>query len=147
MMCGAVDCQCKEHYLSQKSPHIVLMVSIQEEHRPHRTLLLYDGECRFCRRSALMMAHGAGERVRILPAQSGAGTSYGICADRRPNEVTLIENNGKILHGAAAIFRLMNLQGSRAGELLWWFYRKVGIFRAFAEWGYRIIARMRHIIP
>lgn len=123
------------------------MVSIQEENRSQQALLLYDGECRFCCRSAAKMAHDAAEKVLTLPVQSGAGIKYGICAERRPNEVTLIDSNGKMYQGAAAIFLLMNLQGNRAGRLLWCFYRKVGLFRVFAGWGYRIIARIRHIIP
>ncbi len=136
-----------ERYLSQKSPLIVLGVSIQKEPSPHQALLLYDGECTFCCCSAAVLARVAEDEVRVLPVQGGSGIRHGISAGTRLRAVTLIEGNGKTFTGAAAIFRFMSIYGSRVGELLWWLYRKVGLFRSFAEWGYRLIAQVRHVFP
>ena len=83
----------------------------------------------------------------MLPVQSGAGKGHGFSADARPGAVVLVECNGEVVTGAAAIFRVMNLSGSRLGELLWWLYRKIHFFRSVAEWGYRRIARIRYFIP
>lgn len=112
-----------------------------------RPLLLYDGECPFCCRSAASLEQGAGETISVLPVQSGAGIQHGFCADARPGLVVLVECNGEVVAGATAIFRVMSLSGSRQGGLLLWLYRKVRLFRSVAEWGYRLIAKIRHFIP
>jgi predicted DCC family thiol-disulfide oxidoreductase YuxK len=110
---------------------------------PQKVLLLYDGECPFCRAKAASWEGTSRGNVQILPIQSGAGEGYGFPATRSPQSVVLIEMSGEIFTGAGAVFRLASIRGNGAGALLWWLYRRVGAFRLLAEWGYRLVARHR----
>ena len=112
-----------------------------------KPLLIYDGSCPFCCRYAASLGKGAGDSVDIRPVQSGAGTKHGFGADAKLGAVTLIEHNEEVFTGAAAIFRLMSLSGSLYGMALWRLYRKVPFLRLIAGWGYRFIARIRHLLP
>ena len=123
------------------------MVNDHDDQSHSKPLLLYDGDCPFCCRSAASLGNGLGKTISVLPVQSGAGIQYGFCADKRPGAVALVECNGEVFTAAAAIFRLMSISGGRPGGLLWLLYRKVRVFRLLAEWGYRLIARIRHFIP
>jgi predicted DCC family thiol-disulfide oxidoreductase YuxK len=110
-------------------------------------ILLYDGECPFCCSSVAHWEPLVKGKVNVVTAQSGGGEKYGFPAGQGAGALTLIEGSGEILSGAAAVFRLLEIQGSRLGALLWWTYRRAKPFQALADWGYRMVARYRYLIP
>jgi predicted DCC family thiol-disulfide oxidoreductase YuxK len=82
-------------------------------------------------------------RLDFAPSQSGAGEPYGFQAGQALGAVRLVERDGQIQSGAAAVFRMMELCGSRAGSAAWAIYKNFSLFRAVADWGYARVAERR----
>lgn len=81
-----------------------------------------------------------------MPAQSGAGADFGFAAAQKIKSVTLIEADGKIFTGAAAVFRLMKKHEGHVGAILCSLYERVKPIQWLADWIYRFIARYRLLI-
>lgn len=111
--------------------------------------LLYDGTCRFCTAQAQRLrcfgrgrvqvesayAPGVRERFPMLPLDETSGMM---------GEIKLVDADGRVLGGAAAIARTVEIGGGPLG-LLARLYR-VWPVRPLADAGYRIIARNRYRI-
>ena len=108
--------------------------------------LLYDGTCRFCTAQAARLrkfgrgrvdvesayAPGVRERFPMVPQEGVMG------------EIKLVDADGRVLGGAAAIFRTVEIGGGPLG-LLARVYRLWPV-RPIADAGYRLIARNRYRI-
>ena len=108
--------------------------------------LLFDGTCRFCTAQAERLrrfgrgrvnvesayAPGVRERFPMLPQEGMMG------------EIKLVEADGQVLGGAAAIARTLEHGGGPLG-LVARLYR-VWPVRPIADAGYRVIARIRYRI-
>jgi predicted DCC family thiol-disulfide oxidoreductase YuxK len=106
--------------------------------------LLYDGRCRFCTAQAERLrrfgrghvqvesayAPGVRERFPMVPQEGVMG------------EIKLVEANGRVLGGAAAIARTLQLGGGALGLLARLY--SVWPVRPLANAGYRLIARNRN---
>jgi predicted DCC family thiol-disulfide oxidoreductase YuxK len=111
--------------------------------------LLYDGTCRFCTAQAKRLhrlgrgrvqvesayAPGVRERFPMLPQDEASGMM---------GEIKLVDADGRVLGGAAAIARTLEHGGGPLG-LLARLYR-VWPVRPIADAGYRLIARNRYRI-
>lgn len=109
--------------------------------------LLYDGTCRFCTAQAARLrrfgrghvqvesayAPGVRERFPMLPLDETSGMM---------GEIKLVDADGRVLGGAAAIARTIEYGGGPLG-LLARLYR-VWPVRPIADAGYRVIARNRY---
>lgn len=104
-------------------------------------MLLYDGNCRFCTSGVDRWRRRPD--VEVVPVQSGAGEPYGFPSDQPMGAVHLIDTDGTIHRGAAAIFRMIDLCGDFGGGLLWKLYRGSGWFRALSDRGYALVAAQR----
>jgi len=109
---------------------------------PARPLLLFDGDCGFCRRWILRWRQLTGTRVDYQPAQEGGSRFPEIPEERFRREVVLIEPDGRVSGGAEAVLRTRALAPGHRG--LWWLYRKLRPFRWLAERAYRVIASHRN---
>jgi predicted DCC family thiol-disulfide oxidoreductase YuxK len=109
--------------------------------RPERPLLVFDGDCGFCRQWVGRWRGITGERVEYRPSQEVAGRFPEIGEDRFKARVWLIEPDGRATSGAGAVFRLYAL----AGEKRWlrWMYEEMPTFAAVTEGAYAIVARHR----
>ncbi len=120
----------------------------QEQGEPKReTLLLYDGECSFCQAKATHWEKKGGTEVNVFPVQGGEGERYGFLKKQQLESVALIDGQGEIFKGAAAIFKFMSLKGDWLGILLWWCYERFSLMRMMSEWGYAQVARHRKFLP
>jgi len=106
-------------------------------------LILFDGACGFCSASMERWMRLGEGRLDFAPSQSGAGEPYGFPAGEALGAVRLVERDGHIQNGAAAVFRMMELCGNRAGSAAWAIYKKSSLFRAVADWGYARVAERR----
>ncbi len=120
------------------------MIRIQQVTSPPPTpLLVYDGECGFCVYWIQRWQRTGSGEVSCLPFQSPQFSRQfpDLPRDQVKEAVQLIETDGRIYHGADAVFQSWVCRGSHAGWL--WLYRKAPGFAAIARWSYRFIARHR----
>lgn len=108
--------------------------------------LLFDGTCGFCTAQAERLRRMSRGRVEVISAYAP-----GVC-ERFPmvpqegvmGEIKLVDADGRLLGGAAAIARTLEHGGGPLG-LLARLYR-VWPVRPIADAGYRVIARNRYRI-
>lgn len=106
-----------------------------------RPLLVYDGECSFCRRWAARWQRWTGERIAYEPFQSAAARFPDIPIEHFQRSVHLIQPDGAVYSGAAAVYALCATRPRWAWLL--WAYRRVPGFARVSEWAYREIAAHR----
>ncbi len=107
----------------------------------NRPLLIYDGDCGYCRRWIERWRARTGERVRYLPyARTGLFTRLRISPRAARQSVQLIEPSGRISTGANAVFRALG-RGPGLRWLAW--IPRLPIVRNVAEWVYRRVANHR----
>ncbi len=107
--------------------------------RPERPLLVYDGDCGFCRVWVDFWKQMAGEAVQFTPFQTGGIPD--IPREEFQRAVQLIMPDGRVFSGAAAALQLFSIAGSH--RWLAWLYRNAGWFRSVSERVYRFIAAHR----
>jgi lipase maturation factor 1 len=108
---------------------------------PPKPLLIWDGECHFCRRWI--------ERWRVITGGEVEYARYQEIAERFPEipreqfqrSVVYIDKNGQVFVAAAAVYR--SLRCSRPKRWLWWSHQRVPGFAAVSELAYRVIAENR----
>ncbi len=111
---------------------------------PTKPLLVFDGDCNFCRRWISRWRKTTGELVDYLPFQDP------LVAERFPEvpreffeqAVQLIDPDGWVYGGAEAVMR--TLACSKRWPL--WVYRKVPGARFIAERAYRFVAQHRGLL-
>lgn len=110
---------------------------------PPKPLMIFDGDCHFCRRWIERWRQMTRGRVEYVESQT-AGTQFPeIPEEEFGKAVQLIETNGKVYRAAEAVFR--SLRYARAGGWSAWAYDRVPGFAAGTETAYRLIARNRQV--
>jgi len=106
-----------------------------------KPLLVFDGDCGFCRRWIAHWQALTGDRVRYAPFQEVAGQFPQISLEQSQQSVQLVESDGTVSSGAKAVVRtLTDVPGKR---WLRWAYEHVPGIAMGMEWSYRLIARHR----
>src|SRR6266850_5861617 len=108
---------------------------------PPKPLMIWDGECHFCR---LWI-----ERWHVITAGAVDYTTYQEAAARFPEiapeqfqrSVVFIDGNGEVFVAAEAVYRSLRCRSSR--KWLSWSYDHVSGFAAISEFAYGIVARNR----
>src|SRR5437016_3391438 len=108
---------------------------------PPKPLLIFDGDCGFCRAWVERWRQLTGDRVDYAPAQEVAARFPEIPAEHFKRAVQLVETDGAVYSAAEAAFRSLSYSRSKRWPL--WAYRHVPGFAAVTEWGYGLIARHR----
>jgi predicted DCC family thiol-disulfide oxidoreductase YuxK len=108
---------------------------------PARPLLIFDGDCSFCRRWITRWEHLTGDAIDYEPSQTAAERFPQIPREEFGKAVFLIEPDGTITRGAAAVFR--SLAHANRYRLLLWLYEHIGFFALISETLYSFIARHR----
>src|SRR5260370_25200917 len=104
-------------------------------------LLIFDGDCGFCRIWVDYWKQLTGDQVEYAPFQEVAGRLPEVPAGRFAAAVHLALPDGEMLSGAHAVFRLLSFAPSRAWLLE--MYDQVSGFAGLSEWAYRFIAAHR----
>ena len=107
-----------------------------------KPLLLWDGECGFCRLWAERWREAYGERVDLATAQSQVSRFPEIPAVAYDQGIHLVETNGNVYCGVAAALRT-RLHGSGEGGWLWRAYENIPGLAPALEAGYGVVARHR----
>ena len=108
---------------------------------PEKPLMIFDGDCGFCRRWIERWKLWTGGRVDYAPSQE-AGTRFPeIPQEEFRRSVQLVTPDGRVFDGAEAVFRSLAF-APRGGALLA-AYKAVPGFAAATELAYRTIASHR----
>jgi len=108
---------------------------------PERPVVIYDGECGFCRRWVARAKPKLRGRIDFLPSQAAGDPFPEIPREALAEAVQLIDTDGSVKKGAAAILRAMSARPT--GKAGWWCYRHVPGVAPVAERMYRFVAGHR----
>ena len=112
-------------------------------HPPAKALLVWDGECGFCRRSQERIGFLAGDALDRAPYQDVAERFPDIPRELFGRSVHLIETDGAVYVGAEAVFRALAYGGNPWGLRL---YRYAPLFAPASERAYRWVAGHRPLM-
>ncbi|HLI30874.1 MAG TPA: lipase maturation factor family protein [Terriglobia bacterium] len=107
-----------------------------------KPLLIYDGDCSFCRFSVDYWRKLTGDRVDYAPFQQAAANFPQIPAEQFRQAVKLIQPDGSASNAAEAVFRVLACAPGYAW-LLWLYLRMPG-FASASELAYRLVANHRN---
>ena len=110
--------------------------------KPTKPLLVYDGDCGFCRAWIARCSQTTGGRVEYAPYQEAASLFPDIPPEQFKGAVQLIELVGRRSQGAEAVFRTLAYAPRHGWPL--WLYQKLPGFAGAAEVCYELVARHRH---
>jgi predicted DCC family thiol-disulfide oxidoreductase YuxK len=109
---------------------------------PDRPLLVFDGDCSFCRSWVDYWQVLTGERASYVPYQEIGNRFPDFPREDFSSAVTLFLPSGDSARGAHAVFTLLALLPEKRWML--WLYRHVPGFSSIAEGAYRTIAQHRN---
>ena len=110
---------------------------------PSKPLLVWDGECHFCGLWIERWKAITGDQIEYTTFQESADRFPEISRAQFQRSVILVEPDGKLFSGAAAVYRSLGYQRSR--KWLRWSYDHVPGFAAISEFVYSSIARHRQL--
>ena len=110
-----------------------------------KPLMVFDGDCRFCKRWIRRWQKTTGQAVDYAPSQEVAPSFPEIPRSRFEREVVLVAADGRVFGGAEAVFRSLNWGDhpgflSRSALLM---YDHLPGFAPLTEAGYRFVANHR----
>ena len=108
---------------------------------PDRPLLIFDGDCSFCRVWVEYWQQITADRVLYAPYQEVGDCFRDIPRQEFKAAVQLVQPDGKLFGGAHAVFRLLALIPGKSSLL--WLYEKAPGFAPIADAAYALIARHR----
>jgi predicted DCC family thiol-disulfide oxidoreductase YuxK len=110
---------------------------------PPKPLMIYDGECDFCKFWIRRWQTVTGERMDYLPFQGPqvAAQFPEIPREQFESSVHLIESDGGVCHSAEAVFRSLAFNPHQRRWIRW--YERSIVFARTTEWSYRLISRHR----
>jgi predicted DCC family thiol-disulfide oxidoreductase YuxK len=108
---------------------------------PPKPLLIFDGDCHFCRRWIERWRELTAEAVDYAPSQEVAERFPEIPREAFDRSVQFIDSNGTVYGGAEAVFRSLGQKHSRRWMI--WCYERVPGFALITEVAYRMVARNR----
>ena len=111
---------------------------------PPRPLVLFVGDCRFCRRWAGQWRKDFAGRLDVAPSQEARGRFPEIPGAAYDEALQLVGTDGQVYAGAEAVLRALAHDRGRRGALLR-FYESGPGAAGLLEFGYRIVARNRRI--
>ena len=106
-----------------------------------KPILIYDGDCSFCRRAIARWKWMTGDTIEYAPYQQLANPFVGIAHERFARSVHLIEPDGEVVTGAHAVFRAWSEGAQKRWPL--WLYRHVPLVAPITEVAYRLVADHR----
>ncbi len=108
---------------------------------PVRPILIYDGDCAFCRIWVDYWQRLTNERVAYQPFQTAADQFSDIPRTAFESAVHLVWPDGRVTSGAQAVFETLALTPGRTGWL--WLYHHAPGFAPISERAYRFVAAHR----
>jgi lipase maturation factor 1 len=108
---------------------------------PPKPLMIWDGECHFCKKWIERWRQITGGKVDYATYQEAAHQFPEIPVEQFKRAVALIEPDGEPFFAAQAVYRSLRYRPSR--KWLAWSYDHIPGFAAISETAYKLIARHR----
>jgi predicted DCC family thiol-disulfide oxidoreductase YuxK len=108
---------------------------------PPKPLVIWDGECHFCRRWIERWREITRDEVDYATSQESAGRFPEIPREQLERSVIFVDTDGSVFAGAEAVFRSLRCRSSK--KWLAWSYEHVPGFAPVSETLYKIIASNR----
>jgi predicted DCC family thiol-disulfide oxidoreductase YuxK len=112
-------------------------------HPPARPLMIWDGECHFCKRWIERWREITAGQIDYATYQEAAGRFPEIPLEQFKRAIAFVEPDGKTFFAAEAVYRSLACRSSR--KWMAWSYDHVLGFAAISEIGYGFIARHRNV--
>src|SRR5438067_2305139 len=112
-------------------------------HPPARPLMIWDGECHFCRRWIERWREITAGQIDYASYQEAASQFPELPLEQFKRAIVFIESDGKTFFAAEAVYRSLAYRSSR--KWLAWCYDHVLGFAGISEIGYNFIARHRKV--
>lgn len=106
-----------------------------------KSILIFDGDCGFCRRWVRYAQALTGATIDYEPYQKVHFLYNHIPVSRFREAVHYVSETGQAYYGAEAVFKVLARVPGYKGWL--WLYRRFPGFKFLSEWGYKLIARRR----
>jgi predicted DCC family thiol-disulfide oxidoreductase YuxK len=110
---------------------------------PPKPLLIWDGECHFCRRWIERWGEITAGEVDYAPSQEIGQKFSEIPREEFGRSVVLIEPDGQTFVGAEAVYRSLKCRSSKNWMALGYYNSRA--FAAISEAGYRFVSRHRRL--
>lgn len=107
-----------------------------------KPILIYDGNCGFCKKWIARWQVLTADRVEYAPYQEAAECFPEIPREEFARAVKFVDQDGKIYSAAEAVFRLIQYQ-QEGGRWGLWLYKYFPGFSSVSEFVYRVIADHR----
>src|SRR6266704_1476404 len=118
-----------------------MKIPLRVPNPPSKPLLIWDGQCHFCRRWIERWREITGGAVDYATSQESAERCPEIPREQFERSVILVESDGSVFSGAEAVFRSLRCRSSK--EWLAWSYYHVPGFAPISESVYKIISLNR----
>src|SRR6266436_1192019 len=115
-----------------------MKIPLRVPNPPSKPLIIWDGECHFCRRWIERWREITRDAVDYATSQESAERFPEIPREQFERSVIYIETDGSVFFGAEAVFRSLRCRSSK--KWMAWSYDHVPGFAAVSESLYRIIA-------
>jgi predicted DCC family thiol-disulfide oxidoreductase YuxK len=106
-----------------------------------KPLLVYDGDCGFCRLWIARWRSFTGNQIEYAPFQEVAERFPQISREDFERSVQLLMPGGETYRAAHAVFQSLAYASGQNGML--WAYRRLPGVAPISEWAYRVVARHR----
>jgi predicted DCC family thiol-disulfide oxidoreductase YuxK len=110
-----------------------------------RPVLLFDGDCAFCTRTADMIKEHIPTSGTVEPWQFVDLAALGTTREQAEHEVVWVGRDGRVRGGAQAVAALLIDAGTWWAVLGWTL--RIPPIRWVAHLGYRLVAANRHRLP
>ncbi len=114
-----------------------MKIPLRVSNPPSKPLLIWDGQCHFCRRWIERWREITGGAVDYATSQESAERCPEIPREQFERSVILVESDGSVFSGAEAVFRSLRCRSSK--KWLAWSYYHVPGFAPISESVYKII--------
>src|SRR5438874_12998135 len=115
-----------------------MKIPLRVPNPPSKPLIIWDGECHFCRRWIERWREITRDAVDYATSQESAERFPEIPRERFERSVIYIEADGSIFFGAEAVFRSLRCRSSK--KWLAWSYEHIPGFAPVSEGFYKILA-------
>ena len=108
---------------------------------PDKPLLVWDGDCSFCKYWMIRWKAQTGDHINYEPFQKIAGDIPGLPLDAFREAIRLINSSGNVYDGPHAAYKALSYSGKWSWLLAW--YEKDELFRWISDHSYSFVARNR----